>query len=77
MCIPIDQLDPKSRHMRAMGNIALIIGLLLWLLFHPSGQIERNWLHFVCGLLVGLSIGINLFGLWRAQRCDATDPGKP
>jgi hypothetical protein len=77
MCIPIDQLDPKSRHMRAMGNIALIIGLLLWLLFHPSGQIERNWLHFVCGLLLGLSICINLFGLRLARRCGGTESGKP
>jgi hypothetical protein len=77
MCIPIHQLDPKSRHVRAIANISLVVGLLLWLFVHPSGQIERNWLHFVCGLLVGLSICINLFGLGRARRCGATDPGKP
>jgi hypothetical protein len=51
--------------MRAIGNITLVIGLLLWPFVHPSGQVERNWLHAVCGLLLGVSISINLLTLRR------------
>lgn len=69
MCIPIHQLDSKTRRRMALGNISLVIGLLLWLFVHPSGQIERNWVQGLSGLLLGISIGINLFGLRLARRC--------
>ena len=69
MCIPIRQLDPKTRRLLAIGNMSLVVGLLLWLFVHPSGQIEKNWLHAVCGFLLGLSITINLMGLIFARRC--------
>jgi hypothetical protein len=69
MCIPIRQLDPKTRRLLAIGNISLVVGLLLWLFVHPSGQIEKNWLHAVCGFLLGLSVTINLMGLVFARRC--------
>jgi hypothetical protein len=49
----------------AIGNICLVIGLLLWLFVHPAGQFSRDALHFVCGLLLGLSITINLITLRR------------
>jgi len=71
MCIPNRLLDRKTRRLMAIGNISLVIGLLLWLFVHSSGQMERNWLHGVCGFLLGLSITINLFGLWVARRCRA------
>jgi Zn-dependent protease len=71
MCIPNRLLDKKTRRLMAIGNISLVIGLLLWLFVHPSGQMERNWFHGVCGFLLGLSITINLFGLWVARRCRA------
>jgi hypothetical protein len=69
MCIPIRQLDPKTRRLLAIGNMSLVVGLLLWLFVHPSGQIEKNWLHAVCGFLLGLSVTINLMGLVFARRC--------
>lgn len=71
MCIPNRQLNPKARRLLAIGNISLVIGLLLWLFAHPSGQNERNCLHAVCGFLLGLSVTINLFGLWFGRRCRA------
>lgn len=69
MCIPIHQLDIKTRRRMVLGNICLVIGLLLWLFVHPSGQIERDWVQGFSGLLLGISIGINLFGLRLARRC--------
>ena len=69
MCIPNQKLDKKSRRLMALANISLVIGLLLWLFVHPTVQIEKNWLHAVCGFLLGLSVTINLFGLWFARRC--------
>jgi hypothetical protein len=74
MCIPNRQLDPKARRIRVIGNVCLVAGLLLWNFdqwhwLQVSGQIERNWLHGVCGLLLGVSIGINLFGLRCGRRC--------
>jgi hypothetical protein len=72
MGIPNRQLDPKTRRLLAIGNISLVVGLLLWLFVHPSGQIEKNWLHAVCGFLLGLSATINLMGLVFARRCRAS-----
>lgn len=69
MCIPNQQLDKKTRRLMALANISLVIGLLLWLFVHPSGQVERNWLHAACGFLLGFSITVNLYGLWVARRC--------
>ena len=69
MLFPSRRLDPKTRRLLAIGNIALVSGLLLWLFVHPAGQIERNWLHAVCGFLLGLSVTINLMELVFARRC--------
>ena len=51
------QIDPKMRSKMALASISLIIGLLLWLFVHPTGQIEQNWLHAVCGFLLGVWMG--------------------
>jgi hypothetical protein len=63
------QLDPKTRRLLAIGNLCLAAGLLLWNFARPSSKIEQDWLHGVCGMLLGISIGINLFGLRFARRC--------
>ena len=55
--------------MLVIGNLCLSIGLLLRLFVHPSGLIHKNLLDGVCGLLIGLSIGINLFVVRLAHRC--------
>jgi hypothetical protein len=56
-----------------MGNVSLVVGLLLWNFVHPSNSAERNWLHGVCGVMLGASIGINLFALRLARRCGRSE----
>jgi len=46
--------------------------LLLRVFVHPTGQIERNWLDATCGFLLGISIGVNLFGLWACRHRGAS-----
>jgi len=67
MCIPNRQLGPKARHLRAVANISLILGLTPWI-FREYIPLSQNWLHAVCGFLLGLFITINLFWLRRARR---------
>ncbi len=62
------ETDPKSRKLIAMASGWLAIGLLLPMLLHPSGQSSRNLLHFVCGLLIGMSLSINLSIVWKNSR---------
>lgn len=71
MCMPHRQLNMKTRRLVVIANVSLAIGLLLWNFVHPSDQIERNWVHGVCGFLLGVSIAINLFGVILAHRCRA------
>jgi len=62
------EIDPKSRKLFAMALACLTVGLLLPMLFHPAAQSARNLLHFVCGLLLGLSLSINLSMVWKSSR---------
>ena len=66
MCSP-NRLDPKSRFSLFIANISLVIGLLLWN-FRMEVHVNRNWLHAVCGFLLGLSITMNLKSCIRARR---------
>ena len=67
MCIPYRQLDSKGRRRVALLNLCLIAGLLLPLVVHPTGKLEQDWLHGVCGVLLGIYIGVNLFTLRFAR----------
>jgi hypothetical protein len=51
-----------------LGNLCLVIGLLLWN-FHASIPVRRIWLDGVSGLLLGISIGVNLSAVRCARRC--------
>ena len=64
--------DERARMTMAMGSFALAAGLMLKTLVHPEGQIAKDWLDGICGLLIGVSLGLNLFGLMRARRCAAS-----
>jgi hypothetical protein len=68
MCLLRRQLDPKARRRVVLANLSLAVGLMLRVFVHPAGQMEQNWLDAACGFLLGLSITVNLFGLW-AFRC--------
>jgi zinc transporter ZupT len=59
-----------------LANLSLAVGLLLFVFVHPAGQVERNWLHAVCGFLLGVSIAVNLLNFWRSSRSGDTQPGK-
>jgi hypothetical protein len=61
-------LDPKSRRMLAIGCACLSIGLTLRILIHPSTPGTKIFVHVVVGLLIGLSIGLNLFALDLTRR---------
>ncbi|MGD0901451.1 MAG: hypothetical protein ABR924_00790 [Terracidiphilus sp.] len=72
MSIPIHQLDPKTRGRRGIGNFSLAVGLLLWF-FRAYIPVNQGWLQTVCGLPLGASIAINLFGLRAACGSSAID----
>ena len=76
MSIRFRQVEPGARGRMVLANISLVIGLLLWLFVHPAGQIEQNWLHAICGFLLGLSIAVNLLNFWHSSRCGDSQPGK-
>jgi hypothetical protein len=69
MCIPNQKLDKKTRCLMALANISLVLGLSLWLCVHPTAQIEKNWLHAICGFLLGFNVTVNLCRLRVARRC--------
>jgi hypothetical protein len=72
MCVPYRQLDSKARRRVAIGSLCLALGLLLPRIVHPTGELEQDWLHGICGMFLGVSIGVNLFSLRFARGC-----GKP
>jgi hypothetical protein len=68
MRIPSRRLDPKARRSMVLGNLCLVIGLLLWN-FRSHFQVQRIWLDGVCGLLLGISIVVNLSAVRSSRRC--------
>jgi hypothetical protein len=68
MCIPSQQRDPRTRAKVVIANLSLSIGLILWAFVHPSSVVGRDAVHFVVGLLFGLSITINLITARRNRR---------
>jgi len=64
MCL---RSDLKNRQTRVAAS-CLVIGLLLPYLFHPSEGPVLNLVHFVRGLLIGVSLALNLSLLWKSSR---------
>ncbi|MFZ0302450.1 MAG: hypothetical protein WAL75_07185 [Terracidiphilus sp.] len=62
------QLDPKSRSLFKIANIALVLGLVPWI-FREYIHISHSWLDAYCGFCMGLSVTINLYCLRAARRC--------
>jgi hypothetical protein len=67
MCLRYRTLDPKSKRLFMLGNLCLVIAIVAQYLYHPAGQVEKNVLDGVRGLLYGISIGINFFVIRRGQ----------
>lgn len=53
----------------AVANLALSIGLVLPYFIHPAGQRSADWLDGIRGLLIGVSIGMNLSIIRFGRRC--------
>ena len=69
MCTSVRKRSFKHRILMAVANLALCIGLVLPYFIHPAGQRGANWLHGIRGLLIGMSIGMNLFIIRFSRRC--------
>jgi len=52
----------------AAGNLCLSLGLLLRLFVHPAGQLQKDWLDGIVGLMMGVAIAINLASLYKAGK---------
>jgi hypothetical protein len=76
MCLLRRQLDPKARRRLVLANLSLAVGLMLRVFVHPAGQMERNWLDAICGFLLGMSIAVNLFGLWACRYRGISESGR-
>lgn len=69
MCISVGKRSLKNRILMAVANLALSIGLVLPYFIHPAGQRGADWLHGIRGLLIGMSIGMNLSIIRSRRRC--------
>ena len=67
MCVELGA-DRRGRWLRAGANMALVAGLLLWNFARQAGH-PQPWLDASVGLLMGISIGINLLLARRLRRC--------
>jgi hypothetical protein len=54
--------------MIAFGSLCLSVGLLLPMIFHPTGTSEIDLLHFLRGLLLGVSIAVNFGAVGKTSR---------
>ncbi len=69
MCIAHATSSRRSRWLRATANLALVAGLLLWNFSPKTTLASHDWIDALMGLLMGLSIGMNLMLLFLARRC--------
>jgi hypothetical protein len=69
MCIPIQKLGNRARRIQAFANLSLVAGIVLIHFVHPSSHQGQMFTHGVGGLLLGLSLGFNLFWIRSARRC--------
>lgn len=60
MCIPIHQRRLRERVLFAVANLALAAGIGLPYLIHAASTSKADWLDASRGLLIGLSISMNL-----------------
>jgi hypothetical protein len=68
MCLTDLKDSRKLRRMIAFANGSMAAGLLLRLFVHPIGSIPRDALDFAVGLLLGISITVNLHVLIVRKR---------
>ena len=69
MCVSLRNRDPRIRRRVVSGNLLLAAAFILWNFTRRGDSQAQLWLHALHGLLLGLSIGINLSALFLARRC--------
>ena len=62
--------DLKTRRRMAVANGCAAAGLMLQLFVHPASPMPKNLLHVGVGLLLGMSIAVNVLNLRRRKRGD-------
>ncbi|HTB98264.1 MAG TPA: hypothetical protein VK716_14735 [Terracidiphilus sp.] len=67
MCV-VSRQDGRSPWLRALASFALVAGLLLWNFARPAHGPGHAWLDATIGLMMGLSIGMNLMLVWKGRR---------
>jgi hypothetical protein len=66
----------KAAGLIPIGMMFLVVGILWPNFFRPTTQLWKNWSAGLRGLMLGVSIGVNLIAVWRAgrQRRDTHHP---
>lgn len=75
MCVPVWRLSRKNRLWMVVANLCLCCGIVLGAVMHPAGQAAKDWTDGVRGLLMGLSIGVNLMVVMKARRRGVREAG--
>jgi hypothetical protein len=52
----------------AIGMISLVVGILLPNVFHPVSQLGKNLSHAVAGMLMGVSLPLNIWAAIHINR---------
>jgi hypothetical protein len=68
MCVPFRERSRRQRVLMAIANIALLFGIALPGGMHSMARLHPDVLDAVRGLLLGLSIGMNLMILRLGKR---------
>jgi hypothetical protein len=68
MCIPIHERSRRDRILLSLAAFALAAGTGLPHLIHSSSALNEDWIDALRGLLMGVSIGMNLMLIAKKRR---------
>ena len=66
MCLRSEFKD--RRYSVAIAALCLAVGLMLPEIVHPAKGLGLDLVDFVRGLLIGVSLSINLMAVWKTAR---------
>jgi len=62
------QRPPNPTALISMGMACLVVALVVPRIVHPSARLGEDLFDGFRGLLIGLSIGLNLWAVWLRSR---------